>query len=109
MLSQRSVRAYLPDALPQGTAERIVAAAQSAATSSNLQTWSVVAVEDLARKARLSEVAASQRHVRECPLLLVWLADLSRLDGVAARQSAVLDGADYLESFIVAFVDAALA
>ncbi len=109
LLSHRSVRAYLPDALPEGTVERIVAAAQSAATSSNLQTWSVVAIADPERKARLSEVAASQRHVRECPLLLVWLADLARLDGVAARQGTVLEGADYLESFIVAVVDAALA
>jgi hypothetical protein len=42
-------------------------------------------------------------------LLLVWLADLSRLDGVAARQGTVLEGAGYLESFMVAVIDAALA
>jgi len=43
MLAHRSVRAYKPDALPPGTLETVVAAAQSAATSSNMQTWSVVA------------------------------------------------------------------
>ena len=37
------------------TVETLVAAAQSAASSSNLQTWSVVVVEDEARKARLAE------------------------------------------------------
>ena len=42
MLDHRSVRGYRPDALPPGTLETLVAAAQSAATSSNLQTWSVV-------------------------------------------------------------------
>jgi len=36
-LAHRSVRAYLPDALPAGTLETLVAAAQSAASSSNLQ------------------------------------------------------------------------
>ena len=46
MLDHRSVRGYRPDALPAGTLETLVAAAQSAATSSNLQTWSVVSVED---------------------------------------------------------------
>jgi len=55
ILAHRSVRSFLPDPLPPGTLERLVAAASSASTSSNLQTWSVVAVEDPARKARLAE------------------------------------------------------
>jgi nitroreductase len=52
LLAHRTVRAYLPDALPPGTLETLVAAAQSAASSSNLQLWSVIAVEDAGRKAR---------------------------------------------------------
>jgi len=51
LMSHRSVRGYRPDALPEGTLETLVAAAQSAATSSNLQTWSVIAVTDPAKKA----------------------------------------------------------
>ena len=47
MLAHRSVRGFLPDALPDGTLELLVAAAQSASTSSNLQVWSVVAVPAL--------------------------------------------------------------
>jgi nitroreductase len=54
LLCHRSIRAYLPTPLPPGTLELLVAAAQSASTSSNLQTWSVVAVEDAERKERLS-------------------------------------------------------
>ena len=42
LLSHRSVRGYRADALPDGTLETLIAAAQSAATSSNLQTWSVI-------------------------------------------------------------------
>lgn len=44
ILAHRSVRAFTREPLPAGTLERLVAAAQSASTSSNLQTWSVVAV-----------------------------------------------------------------
>ena len=47
LLSHRSIRGYRPDALPAGTLETLIAAAQSAATSSNLQTWSVTAAEPL--------------------------------------------------------------
>lgn len=49
LLSHRSIRAYLSDPLPSNTLETLVAAAQSASTSSNLQTWSVIAVEDAVR------------------------------------------------------------
>ncbi|CDN50692.1 nitroreductase family protein [Neorhizobium galegae] len=45
ILSHRSVRTYLPKPVPESVLHLIVAAAQSAPTSSGLQAWSVVAVE----------------------------------------------------------------
>jgi hypothetical protein len=77
LLNHRSARAYRPDPLPEGTLETAIAAAQSAATSSNLQTWSVVAVEHPARKARLAAIAANQKHIVQAPLLLVRLAEVA--------------------------------
>jgi nitroreductase len=109
ILAHRSVRAFLPTELPEGTLERLVAAAQSASTSSNLQTWSVLAVTDPARKARLAELGSGQQHIVDCPLYLVWLVDLARLDHVATERQMALDGLNYLEPFIVGTVDAALA
>jgi nitroreductase len=109
LLSHRSIRAYLPDALPPGTLETAIAAAQSAASSSNLQVWSVVAVEDPERKARLSVLARDQAHIRQAPLFLVWLADLARLRGIAESRGETSDGLDYLEMLLVGVIDAALA
>ncbi|NTU86356.1 MAG: NADPH-dependent oxidoreductase [Chloroflexales bacterium] len=109
LLNHRSVRAYTPAPLPDGTLEAIVAAAQSAATSSNLQAWSVVAVADQERKARLAELAGNQAHIRVAPLFLVWLADLSRLARVAAQRELPHAGLDYTELLLVAVIDAALA
>lgn len=109
MLAHRSVRAFSPDALPEGTLETLVAAASSAATSSNLQTWSVVAVQDPETRAALAEVAARQQHVRQCPLFLVWLADLSRNARLAEAEGVTLEGLPYLETFLVGAMDAALA
>jgi nitroreductase len=109
MLGHRSVRAYRPDALPKGTLETLVAAASSAATSSNLQTWSVVAVRDPAKLAALAELAGGQKHIQQCPLFLVWLADLSRNERLGVAEATPLEGLPYFESFLVAAVDAALA
>jgi nitroreductase len=109
LLAHRSVRAYRPDPVPEGTLETLVAAAASAATSSNLQTWSVVAVQDPEVRAALAEVAGGQAHIRQCPLFLVWLADLSRNTRLAEEEGVTLEGLPYFESFLVAAIDAALA
>lgn len=109
MLNHRSVRGFLPDALPAGTLETLVAAAQSASTSSNLQVWSVIAVRDPDRKSRIAELAGKQQFIRDAPLMLVWLADLSRLDAIAADRQTQVVGTAYLEAFILGIVDAALA
>jgi nitroreductase len=109
LLSHRSVRHYLPDPVPQASLDLIIAAAQSASTSSNLQTWSVVAVEDADRKARLSMLVGNQGHVREAPLFLVWLADLARLAAIATARQTAVEGLQYLELLIIGIVDATLA
>lgn len=109
ILNHRSVRGFLPKALPEGTLELLIAAAQSASTSSNLQFWSVVAVQEPERKSRLAELAGQQQFIRDAPLLLVWLADMSRINRLAAERQAQVDGTHYVEEFIVGVVDAALA
>lgn len=109
LLNHRSVRSYSTQPLPEGALETAIAAAQSTSTSSNLQTWSVVAVEDPERKARLSAIAANQSHVRNAPLFLVWLADLARLEATAARADVDPEGLHYLETLLVGVIDAALA
>ena len=62
LLNHRSVRGYKPDPVPAGTLETLVAAAQSAATSSNMQWTSVVAITDPAKKKVLAEIAGNQKH-----------------------------------------------
>lgn len=109
LLAHRSVRNFADRPLPEGTLETLIAAAQSASTSSNLQTWSVVAVEDPERKARLSTLAANQSQVREAPLFLVWLADLARLEAAGERNAASVEGLHYMETLVVGMIDAALA
>ena len=109
LLQHRSVRAYLPDALAPGTLEALVAAAQSAASSSNQQFWSVVAVEDAERKARLADLAGGQAHIRQAPLFLVWLVDLHRLAALAEERGGRHEALSYLETFLLGAVDTSLA
>lgn len=109
LLGHRSVRGYRGDPVPAGTLEAMIAAAQSAATSSNLQTWSVVEVADPSKRVELARIAGGQQHIVECPLFLVWLADLSRNERLAGAEGVEFEAMPYLETFLVAAIDAALA
>jgi nitroreductase len=109
ILSHRSVRTYLPKPVPESVLQLIVAAAQSAPTSSSLQAWSVVAVEDPERRKKLAELASPNPQIISAPLFLVWIADLSRLRKITAKQGRTGEGLDYLESFLLATIDATLA
>jgi len=107
ILSHRSVRSYLDTPIPQGLIEILVAAAQSAATSSNLQAWSVLTVEDPVRKERLADLAGDQKHIRQAPLFMIWLADLSRIKRQADSDNITIEPT--LDSWLVGSIDAALA
>jgi len=109
LLGHKSVRAYLPDPVSDAQLDAMIAAAQSAASSSNLQAWSVVAVRDSATRDALAECAGGQAHVRQAPLQLVWLADLARLESLAQSNARPSEALDYTEMFLVGVIDAALA
>ncbi|AQZ98122.1 NADPH-dependent oxidoreductase [Comamonas kerstersii] len=109
MLNHRSVRHFLRDPLPANTVETLVAAAQSAPTSSNLQTWSVIAVESQGRREALANLVGPQKHLAVAPLVLVWLADLSRIERLGKAQGRHPVGLNYLDTFLMGVIDAALA
>ena len=103
-----SVRHYKPDPVPADMLETIIAAAQRSSTSSNLQMWSVIAVTDANSRARLVPLCGNQEHIAQAPAFLVWCADLSRLDRVCQLRG-YNQVAEYVENFLVAAVDCAIA
>jgi FMN reductase (NADPH) len=103
-----SVRSYKPDPVPEKMIRDIVNAGQRASTSSNLQTYSVVVTTDQDKRTKLKEITNGQRHVGEAPVFLAWCADFNRLKVVCQHQDYRIE-AGYLENFMVATIDAAIA
>ena len=103
-----SVRKYRPDPVPVETIETIVAAAQRTSTSSNMQAYSVVAVMDAAKRARLAELCGNQEHIAQAPVFLAWCADLARLDR-ACELRGYTQVTGYVENFLIAALDAVIA
>lgn len=106
-LTHRSVRDYSEKPISEETLAVLIGAAQSAATSSNLQLWSVISVQEPSTREALTKIGADHKHIKEAPQFLVFLADHYRLKQAAKGSST--DGLDYAEFAIMAFIDASLA
>lgn len=104
----RSIRKFTDAPVTPEQLSAILASAQAASTSSNMQAYSVIGVTDAGLKRQLAELAGNQAYVGECPLFLVWCADLRRYEQAVRRHTdAPVTG--NAENFLVATVDAALA
>jgi nitroreductase len=115
LLSHRSVRKYLPDSLPEGAIETIVAAAQSASNSSNLNQWSVIAITDVelkkevARTSRLgSKFGAGNPYIEQAPVFLLWIADMYRNNEISSKYGNN-EVQKYTDALLMASIDTAIA
>ncbi|AHA10119.1 NAD(P)H-flavin oxidoreductase [Bacillus toyonensis BCT-7112] len=101
-----SVRKYKEESIPKDVVERMVQAAQHAASSHFVQAYSVVYVTDQDLKAKLAELSGN-RHVKECAAFFVCCADLKRLEMACEKHGTEIKH-EGVEDFIVATVDASL-
>ena len=108
MKQHHSVRKFKDQPLSSETVEKLVEAGQSASTSSYLQTYSIIGVEDPSIKARLKEVSG-QPYVLDNGYLFVFVLDYYRhhlVDEVAASNMETSYGS--AEGLLVGTIDVAL-
>ena len=107
LLSHSSCRSFLDKPVPEEVAEAIIKCAQRAPTSSYLQAYSIIRVEDKEKRKALAEFAGGQEWVEKAGLVLLFCADLHRLEVMLdVRDKNVLHNT---ELYTVAVTDAALA
>jgi FMN reductase (NADPH) len=107
LLKHRSIRKFTNQPVPENQFEAIIAAAQRASTSSNMQAYSVIRVQSPELRKALAELAGHQAYIFECAEFLVWCADLHRLQHTCGLYGKEL--ARTTENFVIATVDASLA
>ncbi len=107
-LNHRSIRKFKPEPISQETVNLLVDVARHTASSSFLQTYSILSITDPAKKQRLAEIG-KQSYIAEAGHLFVMVADQYRNQVIAESQgvdTAILGGTD---RFMVAASDALLA
>lgn len=108
-LSHRSIRDYEDRPVDIEIIRSLIAAAQSAATSSNLQQWSVVSVQDPDRRNRIAKLCGDQQQIRDAAWYFAFIADHHRIKSAAEELGENPSGLDFLEFYTMAVIDAALA
>jgi FMN reductase (NADPH) len=110
ILSHRSVRSFVDRPLTREQVKLIVKSAQAAATSSLVQAYTILGVEDQSKKQELAKLAGNQSYVAENGYFFVFCADLYRheLSGEMEGKD-VIETIESTEKFMVSLIDAALA
>ena len=101
-----TVRSFTNKAVPDELLYAALNAARRSPTSSNMQTYSIIVVQNAETKQKLAVLAGNQKHVEQCDVFVGFLADISRLSAVGQMHGQPL--AKSLETTLVATVDAAL-
>lgn len=106
-LNHRSVRKFSPEPISDAIKAGLIASAQSAATSSNLQLWTVIDVNE--RRDEIAHLCADQKQIQSAAWFLAFIADHQRIREAGKAVGEECLGLDYAEFFVMAIVDAALA
>ncbi|WP_432401967.1 oxygen-insensitive NADPH nitroreductase [Wukongibacter sp. M2B1] len=105
--SHKSIRKFKEDMVDEEMIRAIIEAAQSASTSSFVQAYTIIRVNNMETRKEISELSGDQFYVEQCPVFLVFCADLNRLN-LACKMNGTEMKEGFTESFIIATVDAAL-
>ncbi|OTG84191.1 hypothetical protein B9T31_13625 [Acinetobacter sp. ANC 4558] len=114
LLSHASLRQFSDQAISSEILSLLIASAQSASTSSNLQAWTVISVQNKAHKEKLASFAANQTFIQDAPVFLIWTIDLRRSVDVIQLTRSEHDikqtiGLESVDSLLVGTIDATLA
>lgn len=107
MLNHRSVRKYTDETISDEMLASIIQCGQAAATSSFIQSYSVINVSDSEHRAKIAAAAGGQVWIEKAARFLVLCADLKRIDFCCQQQDmGALEG--QAEHFLAASVDVGL-
>lgn len=94
ILAHRSVREFTDEPLSNGTIDILREAMQRGPSSSALQTYTVILVDDPEQRKRLQPHAGGQDFLAQCPLFIVGCADLRRVRNVTDERDYTYRASD---------------
>ncbi|NVK29706.1 MAG: oxygen-insensitive NADPH nitroreductase [Gammaproteobacteria bacterium] len=107
LLNHRSIRKFQDKPISAQTLDTVIAAGQAAASSSFIQSTSVIRVTDTVIREGLMAVSGNQAYVAAAPEFLVFVGEFNRSQIACKMHGAELQGG-FIEQLLIATADAAL-
>lgn len=103
----KSIRKYKNEPIDGHLLKEIVEAGQWASTSSYVQAYSIIRVNDPLAREAVAKLSGDQKNVRTAPEFFVFCADLNRLKVACDMHDAPMEDG-FIELMLIASIDAAL-
>lgn len=87
ILNRRSERNYLNKEIEREKFEKIVQVINSSPTSTNGHDYSVIVVKEKKLRETIASGLPTQKHIFEAPVLLIFCADLNRIEYIAEKSN----------------------
>jgi len=106
LINRVTIRQFTDRQISDELLQAMLDASRRSATSSNLQTYSLVVVRDQDTKDELAVLAGNQKHVSTCSVFIALVADVSRLHQAAEMHGEKL--AQNFENSLSSIIDASI-
>lgn len=106
--NHRSIRKFEAREVSEDIVSNLIQAAQSASTSSFMQAYSIIRVNDKNKRKEIAILSGDQRYVEEAPLFFVFCGDLNHINRAVEFHTQEVN-MGFTETFMIATVDASLA
>lgn len=107
-LNHRSIREFTQQKVPKELLEELLQVANRTATSTGLQSYSIIRVTDEKIRKEISKVCG-QEYAARVPELFIFVADLYRNGKILEEQGQDLPSKNQMDRFFQGFTDACLA
>lgn len=109
MNNRSSVRSFVIDKkIPFKDQERIIYASQKSSSSFNLQTYSIISIEDKTKRKEIARLSGEQWFICDASLFWVFCVDLYKMKYVTKQAGYEYFQSKFLESTLMGVIDASL-
>ena len=108
MLQHRSIREFKKDKLNEEQKRILLDVAQRTASSTGMQSYSIIHLTDEHKKALLAEIC-NQEYVARMPDIFIFIADVYRNSRIARENGVITEAEGDSDRFFQGWTDAAIA
>lgn len=105
--NHRSIRKFTDKQIDDKMLNEILDAARHASSHHNIQAYSIIKIRDKETKKTISQIAAGQKWIEECPVFIVVCMDFHRISEACNINGEIMQ-IDEIESIVIGSIDSAL-